>query len=211
MRDHIHACRSSDEAVAAGEDLVGPKGANVSLGCVGPGRHGSALASRSNFSTRTGAARKSDTPYGDCFSAMAARSVGVHLSAGASLTWPRGAQGSYYGEEAPPRLHRLSATSREVRRLTRSRKANALLWQPRAGYFLGHTITGGASGAHLVDDGGHLLDELLLLRKHRPLAEDEVDEPGSNLYRVPLLVCMPWAVLSGVVAAAYHELHCAES
>ena len=134
----IHACRSSDEAVAAGEDLVGPKGANVSLGCVGPGRHGSALASRSDFSTRTGAARKSDTPYGDCFSAMAARSVGVHLSAGASLTWPRGAQGSYYGEEAPPRLHRLSATSREVRRLTRSRKANALLWQPRAGYFVCH-------------------------------------------------------------------------
>ena len=37
-----------------------------------------------------------------------------------------------------PRLHRLSATSREVRRLTRSRKANALLWQPRAGYFVCH-------------------------------------------------------------------------
>ena len=27
----IHACRSSDEAVAAGEDLVGPKGANVKI------------------------------------------------------------------------------------------------------------------------------------------------------------------------------------
>jgi hypothetical protein len=37
--------------------------------------------------TRTRAARTSCTPYGDRFSAMAARSVGVHLSAGASLTW----------------------------------------------------------------------------------------------------------------------------
>jgi hypothetical protein len=32
------------------------------------------------------AANKSCTPYGDCFSAMAARSVGVHLSGGAILT-----------------------------------------------------------------------------------------------------------------------------
>ena len=67
----------------------------------------------SDFLTRTGAARKSDIPYGDCFSAMAARSVGVHLSAGASLTWPRGAQGSYYRGGASQGCTCISATSRE--------------------------------------------------------------------------------------------------
>ena len=88
-------CRGSDEAVAVGEDLVGPKGGE---GDVNAGRGWAPAGGLSTGGpratsplctslTRARAARTSWTPYGDRFSAMAARSVGVHLSAGASLTW----------------------------------------------------------------------------------------------------------------------------
>ena len=189
----------------------------------------------SDFLTRTGAARKSDIPYGDCFSAMAARSVGVHLSAGASLTWPRGAQGFCYRGGASQGCTCISATSREGSAAHQISQSKCPLMAAEGGvlrvppllsheaavrplrakecgcnHSWGTPSTGGPSGAHLVDDSGHFLDELLLLREHRPLAEDEVDEPGSNLW-CATFVCKPRAALSGVAVAAYHELHCAQS
>ena len=81
------------------------------------------------------AANKSCTPYGDCFSAMAARSVGVHLSGGAILTCAEPGATPVSGRCWAWWLQG-GGSSRRGR--TRSLRLNARLWQPKAGYLADH-------------------------------------------------------------------------